>query len=146
MSIIHSYVHTVNYPKKTGFFKEQNAGFIAQIYRVTQNKWQKPGSKNQTCYVHMKMYSILNPVEITQTHPLCKLGEQKNLFTGDVFIRPPPPSIKRKEKKFTKIVCCECCMSELFRTFLLKKYIYILLYKSVMGESVGPSPIKNIIE
>ena len=29
---------TVNYPKKTGFFKEQNAGFSAQIQRETLNK------------------------------------------------------------------------------------------------------------
>ena len=27
--------NTVNYPKKTGFFKEQNEGFSARIYRVS---------------------------------------------------------------------------------------------------------------
>ena len=31
-------LHTVNYPKKTDFFKEQNADFSAQIHRVTLTK------------------------------------------------------------------------------------------------------------
>ena len=39
--------NTVNNPKKSGFFKEQNAGFSAQIYRVTLTK---PGFVKKSCY------------------------------------------------------------------------------------------------
>ena len=39
--------NTVNNPKKSGFFKEQNAGFSAQIYRVTLTK---PGFVKKACY------------------------------------------------------------------------------------------------
>ena len=40
------YVHitldkTVNYPKKTCFFKEQNMGYIAPIHRVSLKKKKK---------------------------------------------------------------------------------------------------------
>ena len=38
----HAILAAVNYSKKTGFFKDQNAGFSAQIYRVALIKiWFK---------------------------------------------------------------------------------------------------------
>ena len=37
---------TVNYPKKKYFFKEQNADFSAQMYRMTL---KKPGLKKKAC-------------------------------------------------------------------------------------------------
>ena len=41
-------LHTVNYPKKTDFFKEQNADFSAKIHRVTLTK---PGLLKKALYL-----------------------------------------------------------------------------------------------
>ena len=43
--------NTVNYSKKTGFFKEKNVGFSVQIHSVTL---KKPGLKKGILYEYTK--------------------------------------------------------------------------------------------
>ena len=47
-------LYTENYPKKTSFFKEQNAGFSAQIDRVSLTK---PGFKKGMLHLPMPVYT-----------------------------------------------------------------------------------------
>ena len=49
-------------PKKTGFFKEQNAGFSAQIHRLSL---KKHGFKKKACYV--KNVRPAQPIKKFQT-------------------------------------------------------------------------------
>ena len=53
MFVVHSHLKqdTENYPKKTGFFKEQNVGFSAHIHRVSLTKtW----FKRKACHIPLK--------------------------------------------------------------------------------------------
>ena len=52
---------TMNYSKKPGFFKEQNVGFSAQIYRVTMTKtwFKKKGMLDK--------YKVMSTISTTST-------------------------------------------------------------------------------